>query len=434
MKPYERPYLSSFADLLLDAICVVDEEGILRYISAAGERIFGYAPEEMVGRLIFDFVHPQDREKTLESARRVLGGEPLLNFENRYLRKDGTVVYIMWSARWSEADGIRIGVARDVTERRQGEAMRAALYAISEAATESVDLPALFERIHPVMEELLPAGSLTLAWCDPVTGEVEFPFATNHRGDIIETPFARAVSVCRRVIAGRRALVLNGAGSGAEGPFSCLGVPLDFAGRALGALTVLSDVPGAAYSEQDRELLQFIAVQLSGAMERIEMQTRMTYMAQHDQLTGLPNRALFLDRLQTALARARRQGTRLAVLFLDLNDFKTVNDLYGHSAGDQLLKAVAATLNQSIRDVDTAARLGGDEFVVLLESIEQPEDAGTVADKLLANLSSPHTLSGARVQSVPSIGWAVYPDHGQDADTLIAHADHAMYRTKQGAR
>lgn len=434
MKPYERPHLASFTDLLLDAVCVVDEDGYLRYISAASERIFGYAPAEMVGRLMFDFVHPHDRQKTLESANRVLRGEPLMNFENRYLRKDGTVAHIMWSTRWSEADGIRVGVARDVTERRHGEAMRTALYAISEAATTSNDLPALLEGLHPVMAELLPAGTLTLAWCDPVSGNIEFPFVTNNRGDSAALAFGRAGSVCRRVIACRQPLVLNQAGSGGEAPFSCLGVPLDFSGRALGALTVLSDVPGAAYSTQDRELLQFIAVQLASAMERIEMQARMTYMAQHDQLTGLPNRALFLDRLQIALARARRHNSRLAVLFLDLNDFKNVNDRYGHSAGDQLLQAVATRLSQNIRDVDTAARLGGDEFVVLLESIEQPEDAGLVAEKLLVSLSAPYTLAEASVHCIPSIGWAVYPDHGEDADRLIAHADHTMYRNKQQPR
>ncbi|MFC4258152.1 diguanylate cyclase domain-containing protein [Marinobacter lacisalsi] len=432
MKPYEHPHLASFTDLLLDAVCVVDEDGYLRYISAAGERIFGYAPAEMVGRPMFDFVHPQDRQKTLASVNRVLSGEPLLNFENRYLRKDGTVAHIMWSARWSEAEGIRVGIARDVTERRHGEVMRAALYAISEAATASNELPALLERLQPVMEELLPAGSLTLAWCDPMSGCIEFPFVTNKRGDMTALPFEQAESVCRRVIACRRPLILNQAGACGEAPFSCLGVPLELAGRASGALTVLSDEPGATYSTQDRELLQFIAVQLAGATERIEMQARMTYMAQHDQLTGLPNRALFMDRLQIALARAHRHNTRLAVLFLDLNDFKTVNDRYGHGAGDQLLQAVATTLSQSIRDVDTAARLGGDEFVVLLESIEQPEDAGMVAEKLLSSLSLPYAVGGVSVRSVPSIGWSVYPDHGRDADTLIAHADHAMYRRKQG--
>lgn len=406
----------------------------MRYISAAGERIFGYAPEEMVGRLIFDFVHPQDRQKTLESADKVLEGEALLNFENRYLRKDGTVAYIMWSARWSEAQGIRVGVARDVTERRHGEAMRAALYAISEAATGSADLSGLFARIHPVMEELLPAGSYSLARCDPDTGEIEFPFATNHRGEIVASPLPRGESACRRIIACRCPLVLNRVGSTGGEPFSCLGVPLGFAGGSVGALAVLSNVPGAAYSEQDRELLQFIAAQLAGAVERIEMQARMAYMAQHDQLTGLPNRALFLDRLQNAMARARRQNTRLAVLFLDLNDFKMVNDRYGHRAGDQVLQAVATILKQNIRDVDTAARLGGDEFVVLLESIDQPEDARLVAEKLLVNLSSPYALGDACVHSIPSIGWAVYPDHGEDGDRLIAHADHSMYQNKQDKR
>ncbi len=416
----------------MDTICVVDREGYLLFVSAASERVFGYKPEEMVGRRILDFVYPQDLAKTQESVRKVLSGEPQLDFENRYLRKDGTIAHIRWSARYSEADGIRVGVARDVTERKQAESMRAALYAISEAATGSHDLATLFARIHTMLEGLLPAANLTLALHHPGSEEISFPYSASKQGTLAGLHLMWAESLCRRVISRRKPLLLPYCGSIGGAPHSCLAVPLESEDGVIGALAVQSDLEEVVHTDQDRQLLQFVAVQLTAAMARMEMQVRMEYLAQYDQLTGLPNRTLFMDRLLTALARARRQKTRLAVLFLDLNDFKTVNDHYGHAAGDNLLKAVATRLNREIRDVDTAGRMGGDEFVVLLDTIEQVEDAALVAEKLRISLGEPYDLPEASLRRSPSIGWAVYPDHGSDGESLIRHADQAMYRVKQG--
>lgn len=123
--------LASFIDLLLDAVCAVDVEGRFVFVSAACERIFGYTPDELVGRRMIELVHPADRARTLQAADRIMAGEPMPNFENRYLRKDGQVAHILWSARWSEVDQLRIAVARDITERKQAESRQAALYAIS---------------------------------------------------------------------------------------------------------------------------------------------------------------------------------------------------------------------------------------------------------------------------------------------------------------
>lgn len=153
--------LTGFVDLLLDAICVVDAQGRFVFVSAASERIFGYLPHELVGRKMIDLVHPEDRERTLAAANEIMAGQPNVGFENRYVRKDGQVVHIMWSARWSEVDHLRIAVARDVTERKRSESMRTALFRISEAAHVASDLPALFKDIHRVIGDLLPARSFS---------------------------------------------------------------------------------------------------------------------------------------------------------------------------------------------------------------------------------------------------------------------------------
>eukprot|EP01032_Pedospumella_encystans_P023135 gene23135-26194_t len=139
MNPLVSAPVASFADLLLDAICMVDAGGKFVFVSAACERIFGYRQEEMIGMAMIDLVAPADRERTLAAARRIMDGQPNSRFENRYVRKDGSIVHIMWTARWSEADQLRIAVARDMTASKQSEAMQAALYAISESAHAAED-------------------------------------------------------------------------------------------------------------------------------------------------------------------------------------------------------------------------------------------------------------------------------------------------------
>ncbi|WP_259767675.1 PAS domain S-box protein, partial [Pseudomonas protegens] len=149
--------LASFIDLLLDVVCAVDSQGRFVFVSAACERVFGYTADELIGRPMIELVHPADRERTLQAAREIMGGVPKPNFENRYLRKDGRVAHILWSARWSEVDQLRIAVARDITERKQAESKQAALYAISEAAHATEDLLVLFKHVHRIIGEWLAA-------------------------------------------------------------------------------------------------------------------------------------------------------------------------------------------------------------------------------------------------------------------------------------
>jgi diguanylate cyclase (GGDEF)-like protein len=154
-------------------------------------------------------------------------------------------------------------------------------------------------------------------------------------------------------------------------------------------------------------------------------------LAFFDQLTSLPNRRLLSDRLHQAVAKVRREKGHLALIFIDLDKFKPVNDLHGHAAGDQLLQAVAHRLRTCVRESDTVARVGGDEFVVLLSSISQAHDAMHVAQKVHAALREPfHLPAGKSVQISSSAGIALYPGHGLDETTLWQHADAAMYAAK----
>jgi diguanylate cyclase (GGDEF)-like protein/PAS domain S-box-containing protein len=161
---------------------------------------------------------------------------------------------------------------------------------------------------------------------------------------------------------------------------------------------------------------------------------KMSHLAQHDSLTDLPNRTLFNDRLAQAISLGERQGRQLAVLFVDLDHFKKINDSLGHEVGDKLLQSVAERLKACVRRTDTVSRLGGDEFVVLLSQVEQEEDAGVSARKILRSLGVPHMIGGKSIDMNVSIGVSTYPSDGVAAETLMNNADIAMYEAKQHGR
>ena len=185
----------------------------------------------------------------------------------------------------------------------------------------------------------------------------------------------------------------------------------DRAGRVIGAVIVFHDVSAARAMSQ-----------------------QMTHSAQHDVLTNLPNRMLLHDRISQSISLAGRQHRPLAVLFLDLDRFKYINDSLGHAVGDQLLQSIAKRLLASVRNSDTVSRQGGDEFVILLSEISHPEDAATSARKILFSLNAPHSIEGHDLDIAGSVGISIYPGDGEDAETLIKNADTAMYHAKESGR
>ncbi|HVK56758.1 MAG TPA: diguanylate cyclase [Burkholderiales bacterium] len=431
--------LPNFVDLLLDAICIVDADGRFVFVSAACERIFGYTQSEMIGMTMIEMVAPEDRSRTLQAANKIMSGHPQLHFENRYIRKDGRVADIMWSARWSETDRLRIAVARDITELKRAESMQAALYSISEAAHAAENLLALYQRIHQIIGELLPALNFSVALYDEKDKQLSFPY---HVDEYKPAPRdSAAVALCAEVIRTGQPLLLTDEmltvlpehlRTVVDTNSLCwLVVPLNSHNGVIGALVLKSYSKGIRYTEKDKELLQFVSTQIATAIERKRLYTRLQYTSQYDELTDLPNRRLLYDRLKTALARTQRKQGRMSLVYLDLDNFKQVNDAFGHTVGDQLLQEVAKRLKQCVREADTVARIGGDEFVVLLEDIQLPEHASVVAEKIRTDLSYPISIDGCNLHIQPSIGIALCPDHGDSAQQLLKHADEAMYFAKK---
>lgn len=422
-------------DLLLDAVCVVDVEGRYLYVNAAFEQIFGYRPEEVIGLAMIELVHPQDRERTLLAATSIMAGQPRRHFENRYVRKDGRIVHIMWSAQWSESEKVRIAVARDITARKRAETIQAAVHAISEATHVAADLNTLFRQIHQVISTLLPATNFRVTFFDPVKEELSFPYCSDVRRSEIRNCHIDAEPRLARVIRQRHPLLLN-RGEAEGGPReadekSWLGIPLIGETGVQGALSLSSYSDELCYSEKDMEALQIIGIQVMAAVERKRLLSQLEHSALYDSLTELPNRRLFHDRLQTALVRSRREGRRLSLLYLDIDLFKQVNDTFGHAMGDLLLQEVASRLKHCVRESDTVGRIGGDEFLLLLGGLKGENDTLTVAEKVRAALCRPFVLDGEQFTVSPSIGVAQYPEHGDDYRQLIRYADEAMYRAKQ---
>jgi diguanylate cyclase (GGDEF)-like protein/PAS domain S-box-containing protein len=184
------------------------------------------------------------------------------------------------------------------------------------------------------------------------------------------------------------------------------------------------------FSREDANFLKAIATSLGTAIGRHRVEARLSHVAQYDAITGLPNRTLFHDRLSLAMARARRQKSALALIFLDLDGFKEINDTLGHKAGDRLLRAVGARLKHALREGDTVARLGGDEFTVILEDLHDRDEATAVAHKVLGALSKPLSLEKQEFAVTASAGLTVYPEDTRNFETLLKNADTAMYYAK----
>ncbi len=218
----------------------------------------------------------------------------------------------------------------------------------------------------------------------------------------------------------------------AHGMHSVLAAPSEAGSEPV--FTLLAASPSKPFNDADKDFLHSLARALAAALERHRSRERLSYLARFDGLTGLPNRGLLLDRLQHVLATARSQGTRVALLYLDLDRFKLVNDSLGHDAGDHLLVQAAHRVVYCLRASDTVARLAADEFAVLLPGLDGPADVENVGRKVLAQLTRPFEVHGQEVFLSASMGAVTYPDHGLDAASMLRCADQAMHHAKQSGR
>jgi diguanylate cyclase (GGDEF)-like protein/PAS domain S-box-containing protein len=332
-----------------------------------------------------------------------------------------------------------ICIVEDVTQRRQVEEVQRATYEISEAVHDTADLGELFRSIHAVLARLMPADNVYFALYDSDADTVSFPYFVDQR-DGQPPPQRARRGLTERVLRRGEALLADRAEiarlvasgdivAGGTLPESWLGVPLRRGSDTIGAVVLQSYDPRVTFDAGHREVLVFVARQVAMAIERKRHEDQIEQMAFFDGLTGLYNRRMLHERAQQSLELARRRKSTVALLYLDLDRFKLINDTLGHDAGDELLAQIGGVLRGALRASDTLARLGGDEFAFVLDDADARRGHET-ARRILDSLDRPFELRGQQVRIGGSIGVAIFPEHGERLDELVQHADIAMYQAK----
>jgi diguanylate cyclase (GGDEF)-like protein len=353
--------------------------------------------------------------------------------------------------RWFQIYGVRrndessgntriTGTLRDIHDVKMAEKTQAAVFQISEAAHTCTELEDMYRRIHYSIAELLPAKNLFIALYDRATEILSFPYYIDEIDAPPEPEKVGDSGLTQQVIRTGLSVLMtpemrdirikNGEKIIGAVCLDWLGVPLINAGEIIGALVIQSYSGDVRYTEKDQALLRFVSNQVAAAIVRKRALDRITHMALHDALTGLPNRALWHDRLSQTIQEAGREQAQFALLYLDLNLFKPVNDQHGHAVGDALLKQVAQRLQGCVRLSDTLARLGGDEFTVLLRNIKSRSDVLLVVKQIEEAIAVPYEIQALTIQISIAVGMAIYPADGATADALMRGADEALYVQK----
>ncbi len=391
-----------------EAIVSTDRAGLVRSGNAAAAALFGWSLGEVRGRSFLMFFEEGERDAVRNSFARLVLGEST-HVQRTCLRKDGSTFEAEIAAN-GLIDGEVLAIVRDVTERQRAE----------EAALAGRHLLA---RTLAALEEAV------IGWERPDGAIVEAnPAAARLTGRPLEELLGAPIE--RLGLLSIEGAPLRPLASGAEAVVDGLLRRVD---------GVLVPVRGHARAIEGTRPLGVIALRDVSEEEARRQESEqhaavLQHAAHHDALTGLPNRALLDDRLEGAMARVRRAGQKLALLYLDLDRFKNVNDTYGHHAGDELLVEVGKRLSAAVRATDTVARLGGDEFVVLLEDVAGAEAAAAIGRKIGDALAEPIVLDHHDVRTGTSIGIAMFPGDGEDAGALGRAADAALYLAKDRGR
>jgi len=405
-------------------IFVSDIEGSCVYTNAAYQTISGLTPEQTLGTNWYTAIHPEDRERVLAEWHNAALGQAPFQTEFRFLQGDDGIVWTRVSSaamlNGKKSLGL-VQIVEDITERKSAELIlrtaeeslfeekeraQVTLNSIGDAVL-TTDLLGKVTYLNLVAEKMTgwsQAEALGRPIAEVFTildGATRLPAAN---------PMLRAIEENRTVELETDSVLIRRDGS--EFAIEDSAAPIhNRDGRVIGAVIVFHDVT-----------------------ESRAMALEMAHLAQHDFLTSLPNRLLLTERFSHAISLAQRHDKQVGVLFLDLDNFKHINDSLGHAIGDRLLQSVASRLMECVRTTDTVCRQGGDEFVILLAEIGRPQDAAHVAETLRTALALPHLIDGHELHVSLSIGISVYPDDGTDVDVLMQNADAAMYHAKASGR
>jgi diguanylate cyclase (GGDEF)-like protein/PAS domain S-box-containing protein len=449
-------------DTSADMIMLVDRAS-MRFVDVNRTicELLGYSREELLAMGPADLV-PLSREALAQQYDALVAGAHAANdLNSHYRRKDGSLLPFEAKRRVLRSGGKTIiaAIARDISERlavegalreseqrQRAQAERQRLVAeLGQQALASADIPKVLQRAAELAWSTLKADYCNVLERDPEGKHLVYRGAAGWPAEWVDR---RVIDLqpggqLARTLSSEEPLVVEDHAADRRFPEteavrefrirSSVRVPILGTQGAFGILAVHSKAP-RRFVEDEINFLRSLANILAVAIERKKAEEHLAYLAQFDSLTGLPNRHLFHDRLSQTMAHARRSGHSMAVLFIDLDRFKLVNDTLGHAAGDRLLKEAGARLLGCLRSGDTVARFGGDEFGAILAELGASGDAGLVAQKVIEALERPFDLEGNDTYVTASVGIALFPADGDEAGALIRNADTAMYRAKEQGR
>jgi diguanylate cyclase (GGDEF)-like protein/PAS domain S-box-containing protein len=452
----ERVSLQTLIDWVPDYLWVKDTESRFVVVNKALASDSGRAKtSDMIGLTDFD-LYPLEAAQTFRAIEQSIlsSGQPMIDSEEPIIDASGAKRWVLSTKvplrnDRNEIFGL-VGIAREITGRKQADVLRDGQSQILQMIAMSAPLEDVLERLMHLVESQLTGiyGSVLLLDDDGI-------HLRHGAAPSMVAAYAKAidgirigpnVGSCGTAVFRREAVVTTDIMhdplwedfrelAAAHGYRSCWSTPLlSHQGAVIGTFAMYSSTVRAPSGTET--LLIDAATRIAGiAIERKQSEDRIHFLANHDALTGLPNRALLQDRLSQAIFNAARYDRWVTVAFIDLDNFKIVNDSLGHNVGDEILKTVASRMVDCVRATDTVVRLGGDEFVILL--LDQPKSAdiiSAVVQKLVTAIAEPVSLDGRALRVTSSIGIANYPSDGMDAQTLMANADAAMYRAKELGR
>ena len=416
-------------------------------------RICGVAPahhqptyEDFLGRII-----PEDRPAVEAAMAQALRDRKPFSYEIRFVREDGEVRTIFDQIEVLVGDHDRVtglaGSSLDITARKQEEQLERERSLILEQVVQNQPLPGILARISSMLEiQISGSRSSVLLLKDGRLAAGAAPRLPQAYSDLLDgLPIGPAVGSCGTAMYRGETVIVEDIATDPlwdgyrelalpHGLCACWSMPIPSSrGDVLGSFAVYRDHPSRP-SERDLEFMSMATRLAAVAIEHRTLTDQLSHQAQHDALTGLPNRLMFQDRLDQALVQAERKKLRVAVLYMDLDRFKNINDMLGHASGDALLRQACGRLQACVRKTDTLARMGGDEFTVVLSELNDPQDAMRVAAKLIEAIRAPFHVDQHELYVTLSLGISIYPDDGLESAILLANADTAMYRAKETGR
>jgi len=450
LKKARKMFASLFASSP-EAALYHDENGRILNINAHFTKLFGYTLKEIIGRNIDEgMIYPTNKkEEEKRLTQKVLDGF----FEHETIRKkkDGTLFPVIISASPVMIDKKPQGTVvlyRDITEQKQSEQLSTVLYNISKAANSDITLNQLYPLIHKELDAIIDTTNFFIALFSEKKDKILFPYYIDERvkSPVKEKDVSGMLSAyiektnksllvnfrqIKKMVAQGKLIISKLGFFTDKYQYQWLGVPLKVEDKVIGNMVVQTYTNPNLYSKKDIQLMEFVSSQVATAIQRKQMEEEMEKLAHFDSMTGACNRGYGLALLGRELKLARRRKTPFLLIYIDIDDFKNINDTFGHGEGDQVLKEVVKLLKSALREIDIICRMGGDEFLLIFPG-SSPKDLSIINERFNKNLIKLNQTIKKPYKIGFSIGISCYdPDNPQSMDELIRIADNKMYEEKK---